>query len=50
MPLGFMAMPPPDEVLLLPFEGKEMGMVTPPMVTESGIIDIIDPPPPKFIV
>ena len=49
VPLGFMGMP--LEVLsVFSLVGKEMGNVMVPMVTESGIMDIIEPPPPKFIV
>ena len=50
VPLGFIAMPPSFELSSVsPLEGKEMGIVIPPMVIESGIIDIIEPPPPKFM-
>ena len=48
VPLGFMGMLV-EALPLPPLEGNEMGKVTPPMVMESGIMELMEDLPPRFI-
>ena len=48
VPLGFIGMLVDDSSVDV-LEGNEMGNVVPPMVMESGSIELVELLPPKFI-